>query len=132
MKKLSAFVFAAAICALGNAQELTLKGTPVSELTSQYIEVYVSELARHDLMDMVIDAGQIVDCDAIHVKRGGTDGLLLRPDGTAEQFNGPVAVLDYLHKFGGYKVIDMSITSFGMGAASMNRYKHYLLEKQND
>jgi len=133
MRRLSAFAFAVAICVFGYAQELTLKGTPVSELTSQYIEVYVSELTRHDMTDIVIDAGQIIDFDGINVKRGGTDGLLLRPDGNAEKFNGPIAVLDYLYKFGGYKVIDMSIASFGpTGLGSIHRYKHYLLEKRND
>lgn len=128
MKKLSAFVFAVAICALGNAQELTLKGTPVSELTSQYIEVYVIEYStKLREFDVVVDAGQIVDFNGIMERRGGTDGLLLRPDGAAEQFNGPVAILNYLHEFGGYKAVDMSIS-----IGTQGRYKHYLLEKQND
>jgi len=111
MKKLSAFAFAVAICALGNAQELTLKGTPVSELTSQYIEVYVIEYStKLREFEAVVDEGQIVDFNGILERRGGTDGLLLRPDGTAEQFNGPVAILNYLHEFGGYKAVDMSIS----------------------
>lgn len=128
MKRFSILVFAFAVCAFANAQVLTLKGTPVSELTSQYVEVYVIErMMSLREFEVVVDAGQIVDFNGILERKGGTDGLLLRPDGTPEQFNGPVAILNYLHEYGGYKAVDMSISIGQQG-----RYKHYLLEKQND
>ena len=108
-------------------QHLTLKGVPVTELTATYIEVYdLENSTKMRDFEIVIDAGQLKDYTSILERKGGTDGVLLRSDnGEKEPFNGPIEVINYLHEFGGYNCIDISVS-----VGSLGRYKHYLLEKQ--
>ena len=76
-------IFFALVSMASMGQELTLKGVPVSQLTSQYVEVYVFESSmKLRTFDIVIDAGQIEEFADVFAKKNsptGHNAQLLNP-----------------------------------------------------
>ena len=122
-------IFFAIVSMASMGQELTLKGVAVSQLTSQYVEVYVFESSmKLRTFDIVIDAGQIEEFADVFAKKNsptGHNAQLLNADGSRALEDNPIAVLNYLDTVGGYEVLNMS-----MSIGQQGRYKHYFLAKR--